>query len=244
MTESKRVLVLDAGNTALKIGLFSYGILVKSVRVDYSDHNTLEDLYNLYRDTEMVISSVISKDETEKITRRFGKYFIVDQHTPLPIQLNYKTPGTLGIDRICNSVAVSSAASGRRAVAIDIGTCIKFDLVDEKKVYQGGSISPGIHLRYRSLNDHTANLPLLELTTAAELTGKSTTESIHSGVMNGIQAELEQMIKRYLYDQGDLTFFVTGGDSAYFDLAGKNNIFADENLTLKGLYLIYQFNAR
>lgn len=244
MTDSKRVLVLDAGNTSLKFGLFSDGILVNCFRVSYSDHNTLEDLYNLYRDTQVVISSVISRSDTEKIIEQFRNYSIIDQQTPLPITLNYKTPGTLGIDRICNAVAVSSAGSGRKAVAIDIGTCIKFDLVDENKVYQGGSISPGIHLRYKSLNDHTANLPLLELTTPADLTGRSTVESIHSGVMNGIRAEIDQLISRYYEEYGDLTFFVTGGDSAYFDFAGKNNIFADENLTLKGLYLIYQFNAR
>jgi type III pantothenate kinase len=243
MTEDKRVLVLDAGNTTLKLGLFSDGILVKTFRVAYSDEKALEDLFNLYRDTQIVLSSVISKQETEKIADRFRNCFIVDQQTPLPIQLKYKTPGTLGIDRICNAVAVSAGASGRKGVAIDIGTCIKFDLIDEKKVYQGGSISPGIHLRYRSLNDHTANLPLLELTTSAGLTGKSTTESIHSGVMNGMKAEIEGLIQRYSDEYGDLTFFVTGGDTAFFDLEGKNNIFADENLTLKGLYLIYQFNA-
>lgn len=244
MTEDKRVLVLDAGNTSLKLGLFSDGILVKTLRVHYSEKKTLEDLFNLYQDTQIVISSVISKEETEKITERFKNCFIVDQKAPLPIQLNYKTPGTLGVDRICNAVAVSASASGRPAVAIDIGTCIKFDYVDANKIYQGGSISPGIHLRYRSLNDYTANLPLLELTTPTELKGRSTSESIHSGIMNGIKAEIDQLIQRYCDENGDLTFFVTGGDSALFDLAGKNNIFADENLTLKGLYLIYQFNAR
>lgn len=244
MTEDKRVLVLDAGNTSLKLGLFSDGILVKTMRVAYADKKALGDIVSLYSDAQIVISSVISSEDTERITQHFENCFMIDRNTPLPIKLNYKTPGTLGIDRICNAVALSSVASGRKAVGIDIGTCIKFDLIDDNKTYQGGSISPGIQLRYRSLHEFTANLPLVEQTSPAELTGRSTTESIHSGIMNGIKAEIESLIQRYLNEYGDLTFFVTGGDSAYFDLAGKNNIFADENLTLKGLYLIYQFNAR
>ena len=243
MSEDKRVLVLDAGNTTLKFGLFTEGILVDTVRVDYTDKKALEELFALYRDTQIVLSSVISEKATAELTGRFINCFNVDQRTPLPIVLNYVTPDTLGIDRICNAVAVH-AASGKNAVAIDIGTCIKFDLVDANGTYLGGSISPGIHLRYKSLNDYTANLPLLSETTPVQLTGKSTAESIHSGVINGIQAEIEALIRRYTDEYGDLTFFMTGGDSSCFDLAGKNNIFADENLTLKGLYLIYQFNAR
>lgn len=244
MTENKRILVLDAGNTSLKLGLFSDGILVRCMRVRYSDQSTLDDLLSLYSDTQMVISSVLGHEQTIEFINRFERSFVIDNRTPLPILLNYNTPETLGIDRICNAVAIASAASGRNAVSIDIGTCIKFDFVDHAKVYQGGSISPGIHLRYKSLNDYTANLPLLDLTTQTELTGKSTNESIHSGVMNGMMCEIDHMIRRYQECYDDLTFFVTGGDAPFFDLEGKNNIFADENLTLKGLYLIYTFNAQ
>ena len=93
------------------------------------------------------------------------------------------------------------------------------------------------------MNDYTANLPLLDTKDSCELIGKSTHESIHSGVMNGIKAEIDQLIERYREENKDLTFFVTGGDAQFFDFGGKNDIFVNENLTLIGLYQIYLFNA-
>ena len=129
------------------------------------------------------------------------------------------------------------------SVSIDIGTCIKFDFVDENGNYKGGSISPGIDLRYKTLNDYTGNLPLVNDKSKTELVGNSTINSIKSGVLNGIQAELNHFIYLYSKEYQDLTFFVTGGDAVYFDFPLKNNTFVDENLTLKGLYKIYVFNA-
>ena len=93
------------------------------------------------------------------------------------------------------------------------------------------------------MNDYTANLPLLDSKEATTLIGKSTHESIHSGVMNGVKAEIDQIIERYRQEIGGLTFFVTGGDAQFFDFGGKNDIFVNENLTLIGLYQIYLFNA-
>jgi len=73
--------------------------------------------------------------------------------------------------------------------------------------------------------------------------GRNTNENIWSGVINGIQEEINGFIRRYESEYNDLTFFMTGGDAQYFDLHSKNDIFADENLTLIGLYEIYKHNA-
>ena len=107
----------------------------------------------------------------------------------------------------------------------------------------GGSIAPGIDLRYKSLNDYTGKLPLISNKLNTQLVGNDTKSSIHSGVINGINAEINGLIEMYSEQFSGLTFFMTGGDARYFDIDSKNDIFADENLTLIGLYEIYQQNA-
>lgn len=243
MLEVKKVMVLDAGNSAMKIALFENGEIIEIHRFSSNDISEINSLYQSHNKPDCIISSVLKNDRTSEISKNFQNVLIVDQETALPIRLEYKTPQTLGIDRICNAVAMADINPGKRSVSIDTGTCIKFDMVEENGIYLGGSISPGIQLRYKSLNDFTANLPLLNFTNKTELIGRSTNESIHSGVMNGIHSEIIQMIERYQEEYEDLTFFMTGGDMQYFDIPRKNNIFVDENLTLKGLYQIYLFNA-
>jgi len=243
MLENKKVMVLDAGNSAIKIALFENGEIIEIHRFSSNEISEINSYYQSQNKPDCIISSVLTKERTFEIYRNLQNVLLVDQKTPLPIHIEYKTPETLGIDRICNAVAMAAMKANYRSVSIDIGTCIKFDVVNEKGVYLGGSISPGIQLRYKSLNDFTANLPLLNFTNKTGLIGQTTNESIHSGVINGMQSEITQMIKRYQEEYEDLTFFMTGGDMQYFDIPRKNNIFVDENLTLKGLYQIYLFNA-
>lgn len=243
MTKQSTVFVLDAGNTTIKVGVFKNNELTQVQRFESSNLELIRAWKNEIDDAPCVLSSVLSMEQTKQLVSFFKHCLIVQYNTPFPIEFTYKTPQTLGIDRICNAVAISHIAKDKNAVCIDIGTCIKFDFVDNNSVYQGGSIAPGIHLRYKSLNDYTANLPLLNETSQSPLIGQSTTESIQSGVINGIQAEINHLIQRYSQEFDDLTFFMTGGDAQYFDILRKNNIFVDENLTLKGLYQIYLFNA-
>lgn len=237
-----QTLVVDAGNTSIKLGRFENKQLTQVQRFD---HNQLEDLLTTIRKSEcdgLAISSVVSAEISTEI-QKIQEGFIVDASTPLPISNNYHSPKTLGMDRLCNAVGVAMRMPSEYGVAIDIGTCIKFDLVSKNEGYLGGSISPGIDLRYKSLNDYTENLPLLSNKATPFLVGKDTKTSMQSGVMNGIHAEIEGLVSYYESRFQDLTFFVTGGDAAYFDLQSKNDIFAVENLTLYGLFEIYKHNA-
>jgi type III pantothenate kinase len=244
MKQNQLVFVIDAGNTCVKIGVFRSGELEKVLRLSSEKlASGLKKEIVLEEGFIAVLSSVIGVKETNDIEFFFGKCLLLDHYTPLPIALQYETPHTLGFDRICNAVASSFLAKGRNAVSIDIGTCIKFDCVEAKRSYIGGSISPGIGLRYRSMKDYTGRLPLIEDRLPGELIGKDTLFSMRSGVMNGIRAEIIQFIHWYREQYQDLTFFVTGGDAVYFDFGSKNDIFVNENLTLIGLYQIFLFNA-
>jgi type III pantothenate kinase len=236
-------LAIDCGNTSIKIGLFENGMLTKVLRFDPEQLEDVKAIATAYITSSKAMVSVASFDLTEKLLEIFPETYNVGSQSKVPFTVAYETPHTLGSDRICNAAALASMSCVGYKVSIDIGTCIKFDVLDDKNNYLGGSIAPGIRLRYKSLNDYTANLPLLYEQGHLPLIGKNTTSSIQSGVINGIQAEIDGMIVKYEAEYQGLTFFVTGGDALCFDFAGKNNIFVDENLTLKGLEIIYSLNA-
>ena len=243
MRTNSDLILLDAGNTHLKVACVLNGEIFDLDRISFGDKQLLEIYFQELKEIPKALTSVLSKEQTLTILSIAENCKVLNRNSELPISLDYHTPKTLGFDRICNASAISVLSKTKNTVSIDIGTCIKFDFV-EGKTYKGGSISPGIRLRYNSLNDYTANLPLLTDLNSTDLIGKSTTSSIHSGVTNGIQAEINGMIQLYEQEFDDLTFFMTGGDAQHFDFVGKNNIFANENLTLLGLYEIYQLNAQ
>ncbi len=243
MGKQNKVLVIDAGNTSIKAGYFLNGKLIEVKRFDLKGLPSLVNWGNELQAEGIILASVLIASETLSIQRLFPSCLLVDKSTSLPISIVYKSPDTLGVDRICNAVYCAVHSQTEFAVSIDIGTCIKFDLVQKNQGYIGGSISPGIDLRYKSLNDYTGNLPLISNKSLGKLVGTETDTSIQAGVMQGINAEIEGLMSRYTDEFTDLTFFMTGGDASFFDIHSKNDIFADENLTIKGLYEIYKHNA-
>lgn len=235
--------VVDAGNTAIKIGFFIEGELQQFSRISWDDFMAENPLTEKIKKYKGIFSSVLTPEQNQQIREHYPDLIQFSSQHKLPIELDYKTPTSLGVDRLCNAIAAWRLNPNKNSLIVDVGTCLKFDFVSQNGIYQGGSISPGIRLRYQSLNDYTANLPLLSAVDKTNLIGKSTTESIHSGVINGINAEIERLIQQYEENFDSLTIFVTGGDAKYFDFDLKNNIFVTENLTLYGLYETYLFNA-
>ncbi len=243
MKQKTRVFVIDAGNTSIKTGFFDDNELRETRRFSPADISALFDWVMEADTAQIVLSSVLSEDDTDKFFGGMAALTRITSASKVPFPIAYASPGTLGIDRLCNAAYLHQNMTSEYAVAIDIGTCIKFDIVHCKRGYLGGSIAPGIRLRYQSLNDYTGKLPLLSNKTPTALVGSDTITSIQSGVMNGMAAEIQGMIARYEDEYPDLTFFVTGGDAPGFEFHSKNNIFADENLTLRGLFEIYRHNA-
>ena len=243
MSKNNSLLLIDAGNTLVKVGLIENGALYEVKRFQLNEYTLFKDFITSTSISDGIISSVLSDKDTEKWIEALPNVFIVDSSTPNPLTNAYTTPETLGVDRICNACGMLPKLNTQYGVCIDIGTCIKFDLIDQDDVYIGGSISPGINLRYKSLNDYTGKLPLLSNKNEVSIVGIDTESSMRSGVINGVKKEIEGFIQSYRDQYESLTFFVTGGDAKYFDLESKNDIFADENLTLLGLYEIFKHNA-
>lgn len=243
MDSENKVLAIDAGNTSVKAGYFLNGELIEVKRFSLSEVQNLSEWSRSCGISKIILSSVLNVKNTKTLSQLFDFCLIVDADTPLPIPILYESPKTLGRDRVCNAAFIYLHSKTEYAVSIDMGTCIKFDLVHTSNGYIGGSISPGVDLKYKALNDYTGNLPLVSNKTMASFVGKNTSASIQAGVLNGTKAEIEGMIVQYKEQYKDLTFFMTGGDASFFDIHSKIDIFADENLTIKGLYEIYKYNA-
>ena len=230
-----RNLVLDFGNTQLKLALFSGKDLI---RKEY--RNTLHEVLELCNELEFdrtILSSVLHDRETSFFISQFNHPIVVfGAEMQLPIQINYQTPDTLGKDRLANACFAAFENQKKNSLIIDIGTCLKFDFVDDNASYKGGSISPGLQLRFKALNNYTGKLPLVDFEHSYDsLIGDDTNSSILSGVVVGMEQEINGMIRKYEEDFPDLTIFITGGDADKFDIQSKNTIFADQNITLKGL---------
>ena len=240
MSEKKNSLIVDAGNTHVKLAHFQDEILVKVIRYESDENEKFISDVNDFKAKEIFVCSVLSESDNQKwFSSLNAKYF--SHASKLPLSIDYETPTTLGLDRLANAVAAVKSAEGNRLV-IDLGTCIKFDVIDKKDRYLGGSISPGLNMRFQALNHYTGKLPKVEPSTSEDFIGKNTQASIRNGVQQGIQGEINHLIGRYEKEFMGLTIFVTGGDAKFFDFPQKSNIFALENLTLKGLFYIYKLN--
>jgi type III pantothenate kinase len=232
---------IDAGNTAIKLGVFKQNELQEVHRFD--SFETLSKY--LSSEYPIVLASVREDDFAMQLKENFSVYEITPQ-SKTSFLSHYQN--NLGADRLCNVAAMYARMKKNNdvdgGITVDIGTCVKFDYLDETFNYLGGSISPGISLRLKSLNDYTARLPLLIAPDhQASLYGNTTSSSIYSGVMGGIKGEIEDRIAEFRKLNANMAVFITGGDAHYFDFEQKNGIFADENLTLKGIHEIYVFNA-
>jgi type III pantothenate kinase len=231
-------LVIDLGNTDLKFAYYDEELLFSGRGKDGLKQSLKAQSYDC-----ALISSVAEEADLEEVISWIPKALILNPALKIPIKNKYATPKTLGQDRLANAVAIAHLSKGRAALSIDCGTCLKFDFVDEFGAYKGGSISPGLHMRFKALNHFTANLPLIDAWESEELIGNDTKSSLVSGVLNGMRSEINETIARYLLHNQNLTIYLTGGDASHFENAIKYPIFADSNLTLFGLKLILEANV-
>lgn len=230
-------LVIDVGNTRVKVALFEQNSLF------YSDSFELKEIFDrlkfigeTHKIKQAIISSVanISDFDLKKIQNLFPLVFL-SQTTKVPFVNKYATKKTLGVDRIALASAAVLKYPNINVLVIDAGSCITYDFVSSKGVFKGGSISPGISMRYRALSQFTDKLPLLSPIKNISIIGNSTESAIHSGVLNGVVAEINGIIKEYKLQYEKLTVVLTGGDTNFLAKRLKNGIFANPNFLLEGL---------
>lgn len=240
-------LIVDVGNTYVKFAIYKNENLIYKISFELSK---FENQYKVLKNDfpklkSAIISSVgrLSKKQIELIGNDL-KVLELSSKTKLPFNNLYKTPKTLGVDRMALVSASVNRFEYKNVLIIDAGTCITYDFITSKNDYLGGSISPGIRLRYIALNNLTANLPLLETNQPKTIIGDTTESSIHSGVVFGVIKEIDGIIDQYQEKYLDLTVILTGGDAKILSNQLKNSIFANSNFLLEGLNFILDYNSK
>jgi type III pantothenate kinase len=213
-------LVIDIGNTRLKILLFDKNHLVTEKHVfDKWKWDELTDwIKKKYNGCAAILSSVVHHPEEWEIAlRSIVRYLLVlDHRTPLPFTNLYKTPETLGRDRIAAVAGAMALLPDKNVLVIDAGTCIKYDFIDHAGNYHGGSILPGITMRYQALQHYTAKLPLVQKQRLDDFIGYNTETAIRTGVQIGVLGEMEGFYHRYKERYETIEIVLTGGDASFF----------------------------
>ncbi len=237
-------LVIDIGNTQIKTAVFKDNTLYnKEIYSKDEFYKSVEKITKKYRIKHAILSNVGEIENLKMLEiRKLFDVLVLNSKTRLPFINNYKTPQTLGVDRIALIAAAVDQFPNKNVLIFDAGSCITYDFVNEKNEYLGGGISPGIEMRYKALNSYTANLPKLTLSNEIPEIGNTTENSIHFGVLNGIIQEIEGVINQFKVKNQKLTVVLTGGDTIYLAKNLKSTIFANPNFLLEGLNSILIYN--
>ena len=235
-------LVVDYGNSSAKVAIFDQHELKE--KHTFARPDDLKSFLSTSSAENFIISSVTTEAEAVSQWAKAKNKFILSHALPLLVQILYTTPHTLGVDRIAGSCGAIQLFPGRNTLVIDAGTCITYDFTDSSKQYYGGSISPGLKMRFQAVHTFTARLPLVNPAENPELIGNSTETSIQSGIVNGTLAEIDGIIGRYRQKSPDLQVILCGGDGPFFENKLKASIFASPDLVLIGLNSVLIHNVR
>ena len=236
-------LAIDIGNTHIKAALFNGGIPLE-IRIYNSLNTLIADYLFIKQAKQAIIGSVVNKLDAEiGALKQILPIYIFTSTSKIPIKNLYQTISTLGSDRIAAAIGAQRQYPNSNLLVIDAGTCIKYNFVNANNEYLGGGISPGIQMRFKALHQFTSRLPLIEKNESFDdLIGKTTENSILSGVLNGCVHEIDGTINAYKNEFPNLICVLSGGDSEYLAKRLKNSIFTNQNLVLTGLNEILHYN--
>lgn len=233
----------DFGNTRLKCAVFSGSELEKVIVLENDNIETIQQYIETYKPEKSILSSVINHNPAIEIllqqTTRFHK---LDHQSKVPITTPVGKPDTIGADRLALCVAAVDLFPGKNNLVIGLGSAITYNFINKYKEFMGGGISPGMEMRFKSLQQFTAKLPLVKADWNFPLVGYDTRTNILSGVIIGMAKEIDGMIDAYEEKYDNFNVLLSGGDGQYFTRFLKKKIFADPDLIFKGLYAISEFN--
>lgn len=229
-------LIIDIGNTFIKTALFSDNKIVeKNIFKD-------EDSFNIYFENLDFRKAILSNVGKSSFRIDGERVLQFNHKTKIPIQNNYETKETLGLDRLAAAIGGHYLFPTNDVLIIDCGSCITYDYITKLGEYEGGGITVGLEMKLKALNNFTAKLPLVELSNYKDLIGKSTTTSILSGVINGTIAEISGIIKNYQNISDNLAPVLCGGDAQFISERLDFEVPVEDNLVLVGLNEVLKIN--
>lgn len=235
-------LIIDIGNNSTKYYIFSGNSIVLHGRRANDSLSFAKEYITQYAIDKVIISSVVetSDKELRVLDDICPKVVYFSSSTPTPLKIEYRTPHTLGTDRIAALIGALSLSPGKNILVIDAGSAITIDFADASGTFKGGNISPGIRMRLNALHSFTSRLPMIEKEGDTPALGYDTATAIRSGVVRGVCHELEGYINEIRAKYPDVFVFLTGGDEKILINNIKSSIFADKFLVAKGLNVILE----
>ena len=254
------VILLDVGNTNIKIGVLKDGKITTTWRIA-SDHTKTADEFGMvffdllsskgysFNDVEGMIMSSVAPALNYTIEHMCSYYtrkrpIMVNNRINLGIQLNYLVPEELGADRIVNAVAAYYEYGGP-CITVDFGSATTFGFIDAEGVFLGGAIAPGIKSSAEALTNTAAKLPRIELIRPSSIIGRTTVQNMQAGIIYGFTGLVEGIIGRMIAESGydKVKVIATGGMSELVTSSGSKIIdTVDRALSLKGLKILYDLN--
>ncbi len=237
------VLVIDWGNTRIKIAIFDKDCQEEIIFLSKKTLSIgiLADLCANYGVKRSILCSVVHhSEEIEAFLKQKTEFVLLSHDIKLPITIEYSTPHTLGRDRIASVCGAWSLFPNQNSLVIDAGTCIKYDFVTETGNYLGGTISPGISMRFRAMHEFTAKLPLVHREKITNFIGDSTETALRTGGQLGAAMEAQGFTNLYKQNcEKSINIIVTGGDGTFL-INHLENASYQPKLLLKGLLLVLQ----
>jgi type III pantothenate kinase len=236
-------LCFDFGNTRLKCGVFTGRDFMEETMLENDSEAIIQGLLEKYAPAKSILSSVINHNPAiEDLLKRSTNFHKLDHHSRIPVTTPVGRPDTIGADRLALVVSAVDLFPGKNNLVIGLGTAITFNYVNKYREFMGGSIAPGMEMRFKSLQVFTAKLPHVKPDWNFPLVGYDTRTNILSGVIIGMAKEIDGTIEAYEEKYDNFNVLLSGGDASWFVPHLKKKIFADPHLIYKGLYAISEFN--
>ena len=239
-------LIVDIGNSRTKLSVFEADEEVFATSVAAGvDWVPLVPWGRYPLDRAMLCS--VREDVAPYVKRlaaQIADVRVLSAFMPLPVRVQYRTPETLGLDRLAAVCGAWKLSDGKACLVVDLGTAITYDFLTADGSYKGGNIAAGVRMRLAALHEHTSRLPLVAPSADFALLGDSTETALISGTMQGVALEIEGYACELSRDKDDICVFLTGGDAFYFEKRLKSRIFVSQNLVAVGLNAALQWNER
>ena len=238
-----KTICFDFGNTRLKAAVFENENFLEEIVLPNDNTSTIEDILAHHQPQKAILSSVIEHNpEIETLLADKAAFHNLSHLTKVNFTTPVGKPETIGADRLALSAAAVHFYPKQNNLVIALGSCITYNFINQYHQFIGGSISPGMEMRFKAMQVFTAKLPLVQKEWNFPLIGYDTKTNMQSGVICGITYEIDGFIEEYAKKYGNFNVVLTGGDTTYFAGQLKNKIFADPYFLFKGLYALSETN--
>lgn len=241
--KNMKTICFDFGNTRLKAAVFENENFSEEIALPNDATATIEKLLNDHKPQKTILSSVIEHNtEIENLLAARSAFHKLSHLTKANFTTPVGKPETIGADRLALSAAAVHFFPKKNNLVVALGSCITYNFINQYHEFIGGSISPGMEMRFKAMQVFTAKLPLVQKEWNFPLIGYDTKTNMLSGVIAGITYEIDGFINEYARKYGNFNVVLTGGDTSYFAGQLKNKIFADPYFLFKGLYALSETN--